>query len=33
MDGVWLEAAQSERKIQPASARRAAHQVVDLTLS
>ncbi|MCD9148889.1 choline-binding transcriptional repressor BetI [Pseudophaeobacter flagellatus] len=33
MDGVWLEAAQSERKVQPDAARRAAHQVVDLILS
>lgn len=33
MDGVWLEAAQSEQKVQPEAARRAAHRVVDLTIS
>lgn len=33
MDGVWLEAAQSERSVDAQAARRAAHRVVDLTLS
>lgn len=33
MDGVWLQAAQSEEPVDPAAARAAAHQVVDLTLS
>ena len=33
MDGVWLEAAQSESAVNAETARQAAHQVVDLTLS
>lgn len=33
MDGVWLQAAQSEAPVDPAAARAAAHQVVDLALS
>ena len=33
MDGVWLQAAQSEKPVDPAAARAAAHQVVDLALS
>ena len=33
MDGVWLEAAQSEHCVDAKAARRAAHRVVDLTLS
>lgn len=32
MDGVWLEAAQSEGPLNPAAARKAAHQVIDLVL-
>lgn len=32
MDGVWLEAAQSEVPLDPEGARRAAHRVVDLLL-
>mgnify|MGYP000135279633 CR=1 FL=1 len=33
MDGVWLEAAQTDRRLDPERARAAAHRVVDLTLS
>ena len=33
MDGVWLQAAQSETPVDPAAARAAAHRVVDLALS
>ncbi len=32
MDGVWLQAAQSDVPVDPACARRAAHDVVDLVL-
>ena len=32
MDGVWLQAAQSEKPLNPAAARKAAHQVIDLVL-
>lgn len=32
MDGVWLEAAQSDKPLNPAAARKAAHQVIDLVL-
>jgi len=32
MDGVWLEAAQSDAPLNPAAARKAAHQVIDLVL-
>lgn len=32
MDGVWLQAAQSEGALDPVSARAAAHQVVDLVI-
>ncbi|MGR3617814.1 MAG: choline-binding transcriptional repressor BetI [Paracoccaceae bacterium] len=32
MDGVWLEAAQSDHPLDSEAARRAAHQVVDLLL-
>ncbi|MBE1283024.1 MAG: transcriptional regulator BetI [Rhodobacteraceae bacterium] len=32
MDGVWLQAAQSDAPLDPAAAREAAHQVVDLVL-
>lgn len=30
MDGVWLQAAQSDHKLDPAAARTAAHRVVDV---
>lgn len=33
MDGVWLQAAQSETPLDSAQARRAAHRVVDLALN
>ncbi len=33
MDGVWLEAAQSDRSVDAKAARHAAHRVVDLSLS
>lgn len=33
MDGVWLEAAQAERPLNPEATRTAAHRVVDLSLS
>lgn len=33
MDGVWLEAAQSDQELDPKAARAAAHRVVDLSLS
>lgn len=33
MDGVWLEAAQAHRPLDPQNARKAAHRVVDLTIS
>ena len=33
MDGVWLQAAQSQTPLNPASAREAAHQVIDLVVS
>ncbi|MFW8636920.1 choline-responsive transcriptional repressor BetI [Cribrihabitans pelagius] len=33
MDGVWLQAAQSDAPLDPAEAREAAHLVVDLALS
>ncbi|EBA16547.1 transcriptional regulator, TetR family protein [Roseobacter sp. SK209-2-6] len=33
MDGVWLEAAQAHRPLDPKNARKAAHRVVDLTIS
>ncbi|UWQ90277.1 transcriptional regulator BetI [Aliisedimentitalea scapharcae] len=32
MDGVWLEAAQSAKPVDPAAARTAAHKVMDLML-
>lgn len=33
MDGVWLQAAQSESPLEPNAARAAAHRVVDLVLA
>ncbi|CUH87228.1 transcriptional regulator BetI [Phaeobacter sp. CECT 5382] len=33
MDGVWLQAAQSDDRLNPETARNDAHRVVDLTLS
>lgn len=33
MDGVWLQAAQSESPLEPKAARAAAHRVVDLVLA
>jgi TetR/AcrR family transcriptional repressor of bet genes len=32
MDGVWLQAAQSDVPLDPAKARKAAHRVVDLVV-
>ncbi|MBT8155563.1 transcriptional regulator BetI [Epibacterium ulvae] len=32
MDGVWLQAAQSDQSVDPKTARAAAHQVVDLVI-